>query len=100
MQPMTPQQQAFMQQMALENQRAANERQAQAQSAQLNALRPQPMQPQPAQLQQGVSAFWTGKSQSGQSVTGAVGMNCEYQYGGRYFWRMFQGYCPSSIQIQ
>lgn len=36
----------------------------------------------------------------GQSVTGVAGMNCEYQYAGQKFWRMYQGSCPSSIDVR
>lgn len=54
----------------------------------------QPVQP-PAQ-----QAFWTGRSQIGQSVTGAIGTNCEYQYAGQKFWRMYQGGCPSSVDVR
>ena len=53
-----------------------------------------PMQ-QPTQ-----QAFWTGRSKSGQSVTGAFGMNCEYNFAGRLFWRMYSGGCPSSVPVQ
>ena len=46
------------------------------------------------------TAYWTGKSEPAQSVTGAAGWNCEYSYAGQTFWRMFTGFCPSSIEIQ
>ena len=54
------------------------------------------------QVQQptGYIATWTGKQQIAQSVTGASGFSCEYNYAGRTFWRMFTSSCPSSIQVQ
>ncbi|HEY8880386.1 MAG TPA: hypothetical protein VIN03_22645 [Roseateles sp.] len=101
---MTPEQQAYLRQWHLEQQRANNAAMLQAQQAQLNALRPtQPVAVQPVQplsTSTGVSAFWTGKSQPAQSVTGTYGTNCEYNYAGRTFWRMFTGFCPSSVQVQ
>lgn len=54
------------------------------------------LSPQPVATQ----ALWTGRSQIGQSVTGAYGTHCEYTYSGKFFWRMYQGSCPSSITIQ
>lgn len=46
------------------------------------------------------TAFWTGRSQQGQSVTGMYVMNCEYNYAGRTFWQAFSGYCPNTVEIQ
>lgn len=45
-------------------------------------------------------ASWTGRSQPGTSVTGRVGYVCEYSYFGRTFTRMFEGSCPSTIEVQ
>jgi hypothetical protein len=47
-----------------------------------------------------VNAFWTGRSNVGQSVTGQGGFNCEYEYAGRKFWRFQIGGCASPIAIQ
>ncbi len=98
MPPMSPEQADRYWQMQLEQQRAYNQQQLEAQRAMVNrqpAIQaPQPFQP--ARLQ----AFWTGRMQQGQSVTGTFGFNCEYNYAGKTFWRMFSGSCPSSIDVQ
>lgn len=98
--PMTPQQQAFIQQMVLENQRAAN---AQAAQPGYQIVPPVQLQHTPLQggdLQSTVTATWTGRSEVARSVTGAPGFNCEYYYAGKKFMRMFASSCPSSIQVQ
>lgn len=46
------------------------------------------------------TAFFTGEMHMVRSVTGAMVWNCKYQYAGQYFWRAYQGNCPSSIEIQ
>jgi hypothetical protein len=57
--------------------------------------------PPPAmQIQQGASAYWTGRQEMGQSVTGMSVWRCEYNYAGQTFWRAFPGSCPSSMQVQ
>ena len=45
------------------------------------------------------TAFWTGQVEYVQSVTGQPVANCKYQYAGNYFWRAFQGFCPSSVEV-
>lgn len=45
-------------------------------------------------------AHFTGQMQAAQSVTGAYGYNCEYSVNGQKFWRMFQGSCPSSVEVR
>jgi hypothetical protein len=45
------------------------------------------------------TAYWTGASQIATSVTGRVGFNCEYNYAGRTFWVMFEGSCPSRVNV-
>lgn len=99
MAPMSPQQAAYLRQMNLEQQRALNEQQLQIDRALLNR---QPLNLQTgAQPQgQGVTAIWTGRSQPAQSITGMAGFNCEYNFAGRVFWRMFAGPCPTSVQAQ
>ena len=47
----------------------------------------------------GAQAYFTGRMESGQSVTGRFVYNCEYSYAGSYFWRAFESFCPSSIEI-
>lgn len=97
----TPEQRAYllrMQEINAQKQASddANYRQ-QLVNIQRNA---QPIQAPAMQVNQGSAAFWTGKSQIAQSVTGMSGFNCEYNYAGRNFWRMFSGSCPSSVQVQ
>jgi hypothetical protein len=57
----------------------------------------QPAAPAPAAT---ASAYWTGRQEMSQSVTGAAGWKCEYSYGGQVFWRMFRTSCPSSIAVE
>lgn len=99
--PMTPEQQAFMRQWALEQQRASN---AQAAQPYYNIVQPTPLQrpsaPAASPLTPTVIATWTGRSELGRSVTGASGFNCEYYYAGKKFWQMHAGACPSSVWVQ
>lgn len=93
--PMTAEERAYRAQQ----QRAYQ--QEQAELARLMVTRSSPMVQQPQQSQPAtLQAFWTGRSQFGQSVTGAAGTNCEYNYAGKTFWRMFAGGCPSSVPVQ
>lgn len=81
-------------------QREAQFQREQADLARAMVMRPSQVAPPSVSTQRaGQTAYWTGKSQAAQSVTGAVGFNCEFNFAGRTFWRMFQT-CPSSIQIQ
>jgi hypothetical protein len=48
---------------------------------------------------QAATAFFTGQMNMGQSVTGRMVYNCQYQYAGHLFWRSFATYCPQSIEI-
>lgn len=96
--PMSPEQAAHMRQMQLEQQRAYNAQMLEAQKAITNR---QPAQQQSVQpFTSAVQAFWTGQMRQAQSVTGVVGFNCEYNYAGRTFWRMFAGSCPSAVAVQ
>lgn len=45
-------------------------------------------------------AFFTGRMQMVQTVTGQSAWNCEYNYAGHTFWRTFIGSCPYSIDVQ
>lgn len=45
------------------------------------------------------TAFWTGRMEQAQSVTGNTVMNCEYMYAGNTFWRAFAGYCANSVEV-
>lgn len=84
---------------SLANQAAPNPQleliqQRQAQRRAAGAQQTAPEQPT------GTQASWTGRSQSGQSVSGSYGMYCEYTYAGKFFWRMYQSSCPSSVTVQ
>lgn len=46
------------------------------------------------------SAFWTGKQVQVTTVTGQIAWNCEYNYNGQIFWRLFKTSCPSNIEVQ
>lgn len=60
-----------------------------------------PQYQQSQQQQTGAMAFWTGKSEIVQTVTNQSGWECQYQYNGQYFTRVFVGStCPSSVQVQ
>lgn len=49
-----------------------------------------------------VTAQHTGNFEYATSVSGRQGVNCEYRYGNRTFWRMFVGtyVCPVTIQVE
>jgi hypothetical protein len=46
------------------------------------------------------TAFWTGRMVQVQTVTYQMAWNCEYNYAGQTFWRVFKTSCPSSIEVQ
>ena len=46
------------------------------------------------------TAFWTGKSRPVQTVTYQTAWECEYNYNGQYFTKVFQSTCPSSVTIE
>ena len=46
------------------------------------------------------TAYFTGKQEMVQSVTGRVAWNCEYNYAGNMFWRAFAGMCPNSAEVE
>jgi len=46
-------------------------------------------------------AVWTGRSRPTFTVAGAVGVDCEYNFMGRSFGRVFAGSaCPPTIEVQ
>lgn len=49
---------------------------------------------------QAATAFFTGQQQTATSVTGLMGWRCQYRYMNQTFWQFFQGYCPTSIEVQ
>lgn len=56
---------------------------------------------QPVRLQSsGVTAMHTGRQKSVQTITGQFGYQCEYNYLGKLFTRVFTGMCPSSVQVE
>jgi hypothetical protein len=47
------------------------------------------------------TAYWTGNVRYVTTVTYQQGVNCEYNYAGKTFWRTFVGgTCPSTVQVQ
>lgn len=46
------------------------------------------------------NAFWTGRQELTQTITGQQAWRCEYNLNGRLFARLFQGGCPPSIAVQ
>jgi biopolymer transport protein ExbB/TolQ len=46
------------------------------------------------------TAYWTGRQEQVQTVTGQFVWKCEYNYNGQTFWYLFQTSCPSSVEIQ
>ena len=46
------------------------------------------------------TAFFTGKQEMVQTVTNQMAWRCEYQYAGKYFWRVYLNGCPSTIEVQ
>jgi len=47
-----------------------------------------------------LSATWTGNLKQVQTVTGKIAWNCEYNYGGQLFWKVFLNSCPYSIEVE
>jgi hypothetical protein len=45
------------------------------------------------------TAYWTGRQEMVQTVTYRTAWNCEYNYAGQVFWRVFEGSCPSSVEV-
>lgn len=46
------------------------------------------------------TAYFTGRQEMVQTVTNQMGWKCQYQYAGNYFWRVFLGQCPVTVEIQ
>jgi len=46
------------------------------------------------------TAFWTGRQEQVQTVTYQMAWNCEYNYAGQTFWRVFKNSCPSSVEVE
>ena len=45
------------------------------------------------------TAYWTGKMEQVQTVTGRMAWNCEYSYNGQKFWRVYANTCPTSVKV-
>jgi len=61
-----------------------------------------PMNPAPATQSNnaGVMAHWTGQSKQVQTITGAMMWECIYNYAGKNYALLFDGFCPSSAQLR
>ena len=46
------------------------------------------------------TAYWTGRQEQVQTVTGQFVWKCEYNYNGQMVYELFQTSCPSSVEIQ
>lgn len=44
--------------------------------------------------------FFTGRQEMVTTVTYQQAWRCEYNYNGQMFYFIFQGSCPSSVQVQ
>lgn len=46
------------------------------------------------------TAYFTGRQEQVQTVTYQYAWNCEYNYAGQTFWRVFKNSCPSSVEVE
>jgi len=46
------------------------------------------------------TAFFTGRQEMVQTVTYKMVWRCQYNYNGQLFWRLFEGMCPHSVEVQ
>jgi hypothetical protein len=46
------------------------------------------------------AAYWTGKQEMVQSVTGQMVWRCEYNYNGQMVYFLFKTSCPSSVEVE
>ena len=47
-----------------------------------------------------LTAVWTGRQTQVQTITYRFMWNCEYTFGGQKFWVIFDGSCPSSVDVK
>jgi hypothetical protein len=52
-----------------------------------------------------IMANWTGKQKQVQTVSGKYAWNCEYRFVDfqgktQYFWKIFEGSCKSTVDVQ
>lgn len=45
------------------------------------------------------TAFFTGRMHQVQTPNHEVGWTCQYNYGGKTFWRTFPGNCPAQVRV-
>jgi hypothetical protein len=45
------------------------------------------------------TAHWTGRTEQVETVTYQMAWNCEYNYAGQTFWRVFKNHCPSTVEV-
>lgn len=74
--------------------------QREAQKAARPAAKAPVMVPPPPSAPAGMQAFFTGRSEQVQTVTGLMAWQCEYHYAGRDFVLLFENYCPPSASIR
>jgi hypothetical protein len=46
------------------------------------------------------TATFTGRAKQVQTVTYQMAWQCEYQYGGKYFYVLESEYCTSTVEVQ
>jgi hypothetical protein len=44
-------------------------------------------------------AFFTGRRQQTQTPRHEVAWTCQYNHGGKTFWRTFRGTCPAQVRV-
>lgn len=54
----------------------------------------------PASSAFSMSAFWTGRQSQIQTITYKMAWKCEYRFSGHTFWMVFEGSCPSSVDVE
>lgn len=47
-----------------------------------------------------VTAIWTGRSEKVQTITYKWKWKCQYQYLGKYYWFLFDEFCPSTVELE
>ena len=47
-----------------------------------------------------VTAIWTGRQEQVVTVSGLIAWNCEYQFAGQTFWKVFQNFCPATVEVE
>lgn len=47
-----------------------------------------------------ITAVWTGNQVQVQTVTYKYVWKCEYMFAGQKFWKLSEGSCPNSIEVE